>query len=246
MKSVWGKTALWVALTVLSAAIVLAGGAGGQTQGGTASANAAGAAIFKNACGSCHAADVISNHRDKSAEEYRDLVNTMIDAGARVTPQELPILVDYLYATYGKTPAVGAAQAAAVDPGKALLESACTSCHGLDTMANHVYDSRAQYESLIGSMVAYGAMVSDAQLPVLAEYMLKTYGKKPAGAATTPAAAAATPDPGKQILEKACTSCHGLDGMANHVYTNKTDYEGLVKSMVAYGAVVPDAQLPVL
>ncbi|HZI51635.1 MAG TPA: c-type cytochrome [Terriglobia bacterium] len=242
MKLVRGKTTLWCVLTLLSAVIVVGQG-GGQRGGGQ---QQGGAAILERACGSCHAADVIGNYHYESAEGYREVVNTMIDAGARVTPQELPVLVDYLFATYGKKQQPGAAPVAATDPGKALLESACTSCHGLETMANHVYDSRAQYESLIGNMIGYGAIVTPAQIPVLADYMLKTYGKKPADAQSAPPASAAAADPGKAILEKACTTCHGLEGLPNHAYTSKEPYADLVKSMVAYGAVVPDAQLPAL
>jgi cytochrome c5 len=243
MKFGWGKTTLWVAMTLLSAAVGLGQrGGGGQQQGG---GNAAGAAILERACSSCHAPDVIGNYHYESAEGYREVVNTMIAAGAPVTPQELPVLVDYLFATYGKKQGAGAPPVAATDPGKALLDSACTTCHGLDVMANHAYDSRAPYESLIANMVSYGATVPPEQVPVLADYMLKTYGKKPANAPAAPAAAAATPD-GKAILERACTTCHGLDGLANHAYTTKEPYAELVKSMVAYGAVVPEAQLPAL
>ena len=246
MKVVCSKTTLWCAVTVLSAAVMLGQVAGGQRgagppQGGAP--NAAGAAILERACGNCHAADVIGNYHYESADRYREVVNTMIDAGARVTPQELPVLVDYLFATYGKKQQPGAA---ATDPGKALLESACTSCHGLEAMANHVYDSRAQYESLISNMIGYGATVTEAQVPVLADYMLKTYGKKPADTQPAPPASAAAADPGKAILETACTTCHGLEGLPNHAYTSKEPYADLVKSMVAYGAVVPEAQIPAL
>jgi mono/diheme cytochrome c family protein len=248
MKVVSGKTALWLAVTLLSVAVALGqsgargggGQRGGQQQGGATAGNASGATILQRACSNCHAADAIANHHFERAEEYRDLVNTMIDAGAQVTPQELPVLVDYLFATYGRKPAPGAPQATpTTDPGKAILDAACTTCHGLEGLANHAYDSRAPYESLIGNMIAYGATVTDAQVPVLADYLLKTYGKKPAATTT----AAATPDPGKAILESACTVCHGLDGMANHNYTSKEPYESLAKSMVAYGAVVTDAQM---
>ena len=255
MKVLSGKTTLWLSITVLSAAVALGqgGGArggggqrgsgqrGGQQQGAAPTGTAAGAAILQKACSSCHGADAIANHHFERPEEYRDIVNTMIDAGAPVTPQELPVLVDYLFATYGKKPPAGAeAQATpATDPGKAILDSACTTCHGLEGLANHSYESRAPYESLIGNMIAYGANVTDTQVPVLADYLLKTYGKKPA--ATN--ASASTSDPGKTILESACTVCHGLDGLANHNYTSKGPYESLVKSMVAYGAVVTDAQM---
>lgn len=252
MRWVSVQTSLWVAVTLLSAAMALGQGqrGGGPQQAGAGGGSAAGAAILGRACGSCHSADLIASYHYESADGYRDVVNSMVSAGAQLTPQELPVLVDYLFVTYGKKQAGGTAApaAGAADPGKAILEAACTTCHGLDPLASHVYETRDPYESLIRNMIGYGAAVTEAQVPTLAEYMLKTYGKKPAAAAApaAPTAAAATPDPGKAILESACTACHGLDGLANHSYTSKEPYESLAKSMVAYGAVVTDAQMPAL
>jgi cytochrome c5 len=226
------------------------GGARGQRGGGQQPPAPAGAALLQRACSTCHGAEVISTYHYETPDGYRDIVNSMIGAGAQLTPQEIPVLVDHLFVTYGKKPATPApgqappAAAGGTDPGKAILESACTVCHGLDGMANHVYETKDPYESLIRNMIGYGANVTDAQVPVVAEYMLKTYGKKPA--ATAPSnATASTPaaDPGKAILESACTVCHGLDGLANHKYESKAPYESLVKSMVAYGANVSDAQM---
>ena len=246
MKLVSGRTSLWVVLTVLSAAMALGQGrgqrGGGTPVGGATPASAGGAAILNRACSNCHAADVIASYHYESADKYRDVINSMIAAGAQMTAQEIPVLAEYLFTTYGRKPAAGASATQTADPGKAILEAACTTCHGLDPMASHVYDTKEPYEAVVRSMVAYGAQVSDAQMPVLVEYMLKTYGKPPA-AAPGATAAASTPDPGKAILESACTTCHGLDGLANHKYDSAPPYESLVKSMVAYGAVVTDAQM---
>jgi mono/diheme cytochrome c family protein len=89
------------------------------------------------------------------------------------------VLADYLLKTYGKKPAAtNTAAASTTDPGKAILESACSVCHGLDGLANHNYTSKGPYESLVRSMVAYGAVVTEAQMTPLVDYMFKTYGKK--------------------------------------------------------------------
>src|SRR5678815_4227551 len=112
MKTLSGKTTLWLAITVLSAVVALGQGGGqrgggqrgAQQQGGAAAPNAAGAAILQKACSSCHGADAIANYHFETPDGYRDIVNNMIDTGAPVTPQELPVLVDYLFATYGKKP----------------------------------------------------------------------------------------------------------------------------------------------
>src|SRR6185503_13422856 len=210
-----GLRAILALTVVLSfAALALAQGGGRGQRGGQAGGGQAqpgGAAILQRACSTCHGAEVIQTYHYESAAEYRDIINAMIGTGAQLSPQEIPVLADYLFATYGKKPAApapgqaAAAPAAGTDPGKAILESACTVCHGLDSLANHVYDTKEPYESLIRNMIGYGANVTDAQVPVVAEYMLKTYGKKPAAApaASNAAPAAGGADPGKAILESA-------------------------------------------
>jgi cytochrome c5 len=236
MKFSFGKSAFWLAvLTAASVAVAL--GQGGAT------ATSQGAAILERSCNNCHAADVIATYHHESADGYREIINSMVAAGAQISPQEIPVLAEYLFATHGKKPQGGAAApsaSAGPDPGKAILEAACTTCHGLDVIASHVYDTKEPYETVVRNMIGYGATVIDAQIPPLVDYMLKTYGKKPA------AAAAATPDPGKAILEAACTTCHGLDGLANHAYTSKEPYESLIRTMIDYGATVRDTQIPPL
>jgi len=235
------KSISWVALTVCSAAIML-GRAQGQFPEGP------GRPILERACGSCHGAEAITNYHFTTADEYKDIVNSMIGSGAQVSPTELPVLVDYIFVNWGKKPEgapAAPANVAAADPGKAILESACTVCHGLDGMANHKYDSKDPYMALVSNMIGYGANVTDAQIGPLVDYMFKTYGVQPAVAAAPAATAevAGGVDPGKAILDSACTVCHGLDGLANHKYDAKEPYVGLVQSMVAYGASVTDAQM---
>jgi cytochrome c5 len=163
-----------IVVTAISAAIAL----GGQPQPSQAPAQnklpeGPGRAILERACGACHGADSITKYNYATAQEYRDIVESMIGTGAIVSNAELPILVDYLFVNWGKKPA-----AAAVDPGKAILESACTPCHSLETMTSHVYAEKAPYQSLVDNMINFGAVVTDAQKVQLVDYMFKTYGKK--------------------------------------------------------------------
>jgi cytochrome c5 len=164
-----------IVVTAISAAIAL----GGQPQPPQAQTQSKfpegpGRAILERACGACHGADTITKYNYATAQEYRDIVESMIGTGAIVSQTELPVLVDYLFANWGKkTPA-----AAAVDPGKAILDTACTTCHSLDVMTSHVYAEKAPYQSLVDNMIAFGATVTDAQKVQLVDYMFKTYGKK--------------------------------------------------------------------
>ncbi len=178
MKVFRRSTVLWIALTTLSAAIAL--GQGGGQRGGAQQQSrfpeGPGRAILERACGSCHDAGSITTHHFATPGEYKDIIDAMIGTGAQVSDTEKPILVDYLFTNYGKKPEPGAAPPP--DPGKAILEAACTPCHGLDGMVNHVYTTKEPYLSLVENMIGYGAPVKDAEKSVLVDYMFKTYGKK--------------------------------------------------------------------
>src|SRR6516164_9796029 len=50
---------------------------------------------------------------------------------------------------------------------------------------------------------------------------------------------------GKQVLQAACTACHGLDGVVR-LHMDKSGWEGLVSSMISNGAQVADKDYPVL
>src|SRR5262247_2375284 len=50
---------------------------------------------------------------------------------------------------------------------------------------------------------------------------------------------------GKKVLQAACTSCHGLDGVVR-LHLDKSGWEGLVSSMVSNGAQVDSKDMPVL
>ena len=62
----------------------------------------AGSAIFYRACNTCHNPQVMNSQNFATKEEYAALVGREAGKGASVTRDEIPILVDYLFDTYGK------------------------------------------------------------------------------------------------------------------------------------------------
>jgi mono/diheme cytochrome c family protein len=62
----------------------------------------AGSAIFYRACNTCHSPQVMNSQNFATKEEYAALVGREAGKGANVTRDETPILVDYLFDTYGK------------------------------------------------------------------------------------------------------------------------------------------------
>lgn len=81
----------------------------GACAGGRSSAQMAeapepadGAAILRRACTVCHALRGLSAYQDYWGEpEWRSMVETMIEYGAEVGPEEVPVLSRWLAEHYG-------------------------------------------------------------------------------------------------------------------------------------------------
>lgn len=67
--------------------------------------------------------------------------------------------------------------AGAQDDGKALLERACTKCHGL-TGTMRQRNSRERWTAIVDDMVARGAEGSDAEFEKITNYLAKNLGEK--------------------------------------------------------------------
>jgi hypothetical protein len=67
-------------------------------------ADSPGRSIFYRACTTCHNAEVTINSPLSSRGEYANLVSRQLSMGASVSSAEVPMLVDYLFETFGKKP----------------------------------------------------------------------------------------------------------------------------------------------
>lgn len=94
-----------------------------------------GADLTMARCAVCHEITHITRAR-LSRGEWQDNVKNMIERGAPIAPEEIPVIVDYLSAYYsrdGAAPAAEAEAAPAQDPVQRLLaDNACLGCHGVD------------------------------------------------------------------------------------------------------------------
>ncbi len=91
------------------------------------------------------------------------------------------LVVVFLLALVGSLMACGGG-GASTEPGtggaadgKALLESQCASCHGLDQVTE-AQKSQAQWEQTVARMVEKGASLSADEQEVLVTYLAETYG----------------------------------------------------------------------
>jgi cytochrome c5 len=148
----------------------------------------------------------------------------------------------------GAAPAVAAAQDDPAFPAgdsRKLVMDSCSGCHDLDMVKTAKHDLAAWNETLT-HMVAYGAPLTDAQLPTVAAYLAKAFpvagkvdDKKVDDKKENPDVA------GERILNTACTTCHDLGPITRRA-DDKASWESIVYGMVGNGADVKDADIPVL
>jgi len=126
--------------------------------------------------------------------------------------------------------------------GKKIVEDKCTVCHDLTFVAKQ-HLNKDEWTDMVKIMVASGAMVSDAEMPVLVDYLVKNFGPAAAGAAAD--AGGLPAGDGKKIVEEKCTACHDAS-LITAKHQSKDEWTDTVKIMVASGAAVSDAEMPVL
>ena len=172
MKWIFGRTAMWIWATLALATMAFAAVQDPQLPEGD------GKKILQAACTACHGLDgVVRLHLDKAG--WEGLVASMVSNGAQVESKDMPVLIDYLVKNFGAAakPAGQQAQSGSGDgDAKKILENSCTTCHDLDLVSGQ-HLSKDEWQSLVSSMIAKGATLSDKETPVLVEYLAKTYGK---------------------------------------------------------------------
>ena len=172
MNWTFGKTAMWFMATIAVATMAYATVQDVQLPDGP------GKKILEDACTACHSLDgVVKLHLDKDG--WEGLIASMISNGATVDQKDMPVLVDYLVKNFGPAGAkAGGAQAAGGDAAaKTLLETACTACHDLDLVQDQ-HLSKEDWQMLVNSMISKGASVENKDVPMLVDYLAKTYGPK--------------------------------------------------------------------
>ena len=170
MKGMFGRTLVWCVLTVATAAIAFAAVQNDLPAG-------EGRKILEDSCTSCHGLSALDKFKGTyKAKEWTDLVNNMKAYGASVSDAQVPVLVDYLTKNFG--PKDSGATASSDDAaGKMLLDTACSTCHGIDVIERLNLNKDA-WTDVVRNMIGNGAAVTDAQVPVLVDYLVKKYGPK--------------------------------------------------------------------
>jgi cytochrome c5 len=205
-----------VLLTLLAVGLVAASGLMVQGRGSAAPASQDNSGFLDgdskklvlDNCGGCHDLDQVKTAKHNEAA-WKETLSHMVTYGANITDAQVPTVAAYLAKAFPvnppATPPAGApatppaatppgntANKPAEDPdvaGERILNTACTTCHDLGPVVRRA-DDRAAWESIVYGMVGNGADVKDADIPVLVNYLFKTYGPPKTA---TPSAAPAAP-----------------------------------------------------
>jgi hypothetical protein len=120
--------------------------------------------ILNVSCTGCHDARPIQTQAlDKDG--WTRVVSAMVEKGAEIKPDDVPVLIEYLVNNHGPLPD-GA--------GKAILLNVCTQCHDLKRVLQHGA-TREQWEETLGAMLNEGAPLSEQDFPVLLAYLARNF-----------------------------------------------------------------------
>ena len=121
--------------------------------------------IMNDSCGTCHDARVIQTAA-KDEAGWSATIDDMIERGAIVEPAERPVLLTWLTRYHGPMPQ---------GPGRDVVLNICTMCHDL-TRVKLSRHTPEEWEDVLISMLNEGAPLSDADFPVVLNYLARNFG----------------------------------------------------------------------
>ena len=152
----WGKFGVLLSATLTVAAAAGVAGQNAQPDKGEQIMNAS--------CTTCHDLRLIQvQAMDKEA--WTSSVEMMIQRGADVPKDDLPILIEYLVTHHGPMPD---------GPGKNIVLNVCTMCHDLSRVRRNLA-TREDWEDKLGTMLNEGAPLSEQDFPIVLNYLARNF-----------------------------------------------------------------------
>ena len=151
-----GRFGILLGVAVATATIAAAAGQNAQPDKGEQ--------IMNGSCTTCHDLRLIQvQAMDKDG--WTSNVETMIQRGADVAKDDVPVLIDYLVRHHGPMPD---------GPGKNIVLNVCTMCHDLDRVRQHLA-TREDWEDKLGTMLNEGAPLSEQDFPIVLNYLARNF-----------------------------------------------------------------------
>ncbi len=120
--------------------------------------------IMNSNCTGCHDLRPIQTQA-LDEDGWKEVVNAMIDKGAKVGKDDIPPLVAYLADLNGPMPE-GA--------GKQLILNKCTVCHDLKRVKHHLA-SPEDWADTLNAMLNEGLMLSDEEFATALRYLARNF-----------------------------------------------------------------------
>ena len=120
--------------------------------------------VLESSCQGCHDLRPVQTSA-LDAAGWTKVIDTMIENGAEVDKEEMPILLKHLVLNFGPVPD---------GPGKAILLNTCTMCHDLGRIKT-ARRSAEEWEETLNSMLNEGAPLSEAEFHTIHAYLSKNY-----------------------------------------------------------------------
>jgi cytochrome c5 len=162
--------AVIVSAALASSALVFAArigaSAAAEASAGLTQESEPGERIMNASCvNACHSIRVIQTQA-MVPEAWSKTVANMIEMGAKVSKEDVPVLIDYLAQHHGPVPDGN---------GKQILLNICTMCHDLGRIRLG-RRSPEEWEETLVSMLNEGAPLSEEAFPVIHAYLSKHFG----------------------------------------------------------------------
>jgi cytochrome c5 len=115
--------------------------------------------------------------------------------------------------------------------GERILNLACGGCHDLRPVQASAHDKEG-WNEVVQNMLQKGADVSDADLPILLDYLVEHHGPMPDGR-------------GKDVVLSVCTQCHDLTRIKRG-RRSPEEWEETLNAMLNEGAPLSDRDYPIV
>jgi len=123
--------------------------------------------IMNAACTTCHDLRPIDTQALDEAGWTKE-VTSMVEQGAEVKKEDVPLLIAYLVKQHGPLPD---------GPGKEILLNICTQCHDLQRVRRERLNAEGWLE-ILDTMLNEGAPLSEKDLPVILRYLARNFGPR--------------------------------------------------------------------
>jgi cytochrome c5 len=166
----FGKTAIWLVLTVALATLSIA--MAQELPEGE------GKKLLEECCTGCHSLKpVVSLKQSQGA--WKELVVKMVGYGAQLEDKEVDVATEYLTKHFGPERSAAAAKPDSLEEktAKRYIEGICSSCHDAGLIRS-TEATKEEWFAIVARMNGLDAGVSPRDVDLLVDYLANKYGRK--------------------------------------------------------------------